>query len=126
MSSSVRRPDRTAGSEVIAENADFMDAEVEAGKTYYVLVAPRMGMFKARFSLLPIHNDAAAKYSIRSERFTEWQRDTYWVENGATARAWYESSKVSIDRKRLAYQRKWNGRTAEDKAELYLHARDGV
>jgi hypothetical protein len=111
---------------VIGENADFMDAEVEAGKTYYVLVAPRMGMFKARFSLLPIHNDAAAKYSIQSERFGEWQRDTYWVENGATAKSWYESSKESIDRKRITYKRQWNSRTAEDKAELYLHTRDGI
>ncbi|HWU52118.1 MAG TPA: hypothetical protein VN153_04815 [Tahibacter sp.] len=111
---------------VIGENADFMDAEVEAGKTYYVLVAPRMGMFKARFSLLPIHPDARAKYSIDSERFREWQRDTYWVENGPTAQRWYSESRESIDRKRITYKRTWNGRSTEDKAELYLHAEDGI
>lgn len=111
---------------VIGENADFMDAELEGGKTYYVLVAPRTGMFKARFSLLPIHDDAQAKYSIRSERFQEWLRDTYWVEPGATAQAWYEGARKSIDDRRVVYKRKWNKRSAEDKRELFLHARDGV
>lgn len=111
---------------VVGENADFMDAEVEAGKTYYVLVAPRMGLFKARFSLLPVHADAKAKYSLNSERFREWLRDTYWVESGPTAQRWYENSRDSIERKRIAYKRKWNGRSAEDKAELYLHADDGI
>lgn len=111
---------------VIGENADFMDAELEGGKTYYVLVAPRSGVFKSRFSLLPIHDDAQAKYSIRSQRFEEWQRDTYWVEAGPTAQAWYEGAKKSVDNKRLVYKRKWNKRSAADKSELYLHARDGV
>jgi hypothetical protein len=111
---------------VIGENADFMDAEVEGGKTYYVLVAPRSGFFKARFSLLPIHSDAAAKYSIRSERFDTWHKDTYWVENGVTAQQWYEGAKQSVNQKRIVYLRKWRARSAADKAELYLHARDGV
>lgn len=111
---------------VIGENADFMDAEVEAGKTYYVLVSPRTGFFKARFSLLPIHSDSAAKYSVQSERFAAWQRDTYWVEPGASAQQWYAGAKKSVDQKRITYLRKWRARSAADKAELYLHARDGV
>src|SRR5690348_12397408 len=51
---------------VIGENADFMNADLQAGKTYYVLVSPRMGAWKARFSLLPIHDDASAKYNTQS------------------------------------------------------------
>ncbi len=34
---------------VISESADFMDATLEAGKVYYALVTPRMGVWKARF-----------------------------------------------------------------------------
>lgn len=70
---------------VIAENADFMDAELAPGKTYHVLVSPRIGIWKARFSLLPIHNDPQAKYSLRSERFDNWQASTNFVEKGPTA-----------------------------------------
>ena len=36
---------------VVGESADFMGAEVEAGKKYYALVTPRVGVWKARFSL---------------------------------------------------------------------------
>ena len=50
---------------VVAENADFMIAHLDAGKTYYALVSPRMGLWKARFSLLPIHNRVGAEYSVR-------------------------------------------------------------
>ncbi len=39
---------------VVSEAADFAKADVEAGKTYYVLVTPRMGWWKARFSLRPL------------------------------------------------------------------------
>lgn len=36
---------------VIGENADFMAAELSADRQYYALVTPRMGWWKARFSL---------------------------------------------------------------------------
>jgi len=39
---------------VVSEAADFMAAELEGGKTYYALVTPRMGAWKARFSLRPV------------------------------------------------------------------------
>ena len=39
----------------VGESADFMTAELEPNKTYYVQVTPRMGLWKARFSLAPVH-----------------------------------------------------------------------
>src|SRR4030067_430618 len=38
---------------VIGENADFMQADLTAGKTYSAVVQPRMGVWKARFSFQP-------------------------------------------------------------------------
>ena len=111
---------------VIAENADFMDADLEADKTYYALVSPRIGIWKARFSLLPIHADKDAKYNLYSSEFKDWDAATDLVEKSATADDWYRDVKSSVDEKRDDYLMKWNGRTAEDKAELYLHAVDGV
>jgi hypothetical protein len=53
---------------VVGESADFMQAQLAEGKTYYVLVDPRAGMFKSRFSLLPVH-----KAQIGSPEFQKWE-----------------------------------------------------
>jgi hypothetical protein len=38
----------------IAENKTFLEAELEAGKTYYILTQVRMGMWKARVGFVPV------------------------------------------------------------------------
>lgn len=111
---------------VVGENADFMNASLDPGKTYFVLVSPRMGMWKARFSLLPIHNDASAKYSIQSPAFAKWQNATTFVEKTPAADAWYQAHAADIAAKQAAYMQKWNAQSAEQKAELTLHPGDGV
>lgn len=111
---------------VIGENADFMNATLDPGKTYYVWVRPRMGVWKARFSLIPIHNDPNAKYNLQSKDFADWKRDSALVDKTPEADAWYESHKRDIESKRVDYMKKWDRMDAENKAELTLHASDGV
>lgn len=111
---------------VIGENADFMNADLQAGKTYYVLVSPRMGAWKARFSLLPIHNDASAKYNTQSADFAQWQQETSYVQTTPGANAWYQSHAADIAAKQADYMRKWNAASARQKAELTLHSNDGA
>jgi hypothetical protein len=111
---------------VIAENADFMVAHLDAGKTYYALVSPRMGVWKARFSLLPIHNQAGAKYSMQSSDFREWMDKTAWVNVTPAAEAWYREHAADIREKKLDYMRRWNTADAEQRAELTLPAADGI
>ena len=111
---------------VIGENADFVNATLDAGKTYYILVSPRMGMWKARFSLLPIHNDPGAKYSLRSDDFREWQADTRFVERSPAADAWYRENAGSVSEKRAAYLVRWNGASPEQLAELTVVPEDGI
>jgi hypothetical protein len=111
---------------VIAENADFMDATLEAGKTYYVLVSPRMGVWKARFSLLPVHNDPAAEESVQSAEFKKWMAKSSFVEATESNLAWYEKSKGNVEEKKADYLKKWNVMLPADKAELTLKAEDGV
>lgn len=111
---------------VVGENADFMNADLEAGKTYHVLVSPRMGMWKARFSLLPIHNDASAKYSLKSPDFAQWKQETSFVQTSPAATAWYHSHAADITAKQAKYMQKWNAASAEQKAELTLHSDDGT
>jgi len=111
---------------VIAENADFVDATLEAGKTYYILVSPRMGAWKARFSLLPIHPDAKAEYSTQSADFKKWMANTNVVEATESNVRWYENNKASIEEKKADYLRKWTVMLPVDKAVLTIHPEDGV
>lgn len=111
---------------VIGENADFMIAHLESGKTYYALVSPRMGVWKARFSLLPIHNDRAAKYNLHSEDFRDWMQSTSWVRNTAQSEQWFKDNADSIREKKIDYMRKWNAADPVQHEELTLNAADGV
>jgi hypothetical protein len=111
---------------VIAENADFVDATLEAGKTYYILVSPRMGAWKARFSLLPIHSDPSAEKNVQSADFKKWMASTQLVEATDANRAWYEKTKANIEEKKADYLKKWNVMLAEDKAVLTIKPEDGV
>lgn len=111
---------------VIAENADFLDATLEAGKTYYVLISPRMGVWKARFSLFPLHRTGTDEYNLQSADFRKWVEKTEYVEIAPAGQRWYDENKANIDEKKVDYLAKWNKMAEKDRAELVLHAEDGV
>jgi len=79
---------------VIGESADFMGATLDPNKVYYALVTPRMGWWKARFSLRPVHAG-----EISGAEFDEWFKDTQWVENKETAVTWSAQNMNSIREK---------------------------
>jgi hypothetical protein len=111
---------------VIAENADFLDATLDAGKTYYVLISPRMGVWKARFSLFPIHASSDDEYNVQSKDFKEWIERCAWIQMAPAAEAWYAGNKANIEEKKADYLKKWNVMAPADRAELVLKAEDGV
>ena len=104
---------------VIGESADFLKADLAAGKTYYALVTPRMGVWKARFSLEAIHKD-----KIGTEDFKDWDSSTRFVENTPKSRAWAAQNINDIEEKRAEYLQKWNSKPAADRP--VLHRQDGV
>ena len=105
---------------VIGENADFMQAHLAAGKTYYVLVTPRMGWWKARFSLKPIH-----KQDLNSEDFKDWFESTEWYENTNDSHQWAVENWESIQEKKADYIEDWEAKSDTDKAALTLQDSDG-
>ena len=111
---------------VVGENADFVDAKLQAGKTYYVLLKVRPGVLKARFSLIPIHKDPGAEYNVASEDFRKWQSKSRWVSRGAGADQWYAEHASDVAKKKADYLRKWNAMREEDRKNLRLHPEDGV
>jgi hypothetical protein len=83
---------------VISESADFMKVTVEAGKTYYALVTPRMGAMKARFSFRPLRQT-----DLTGSDFSKWDAKTELVENTPESEAWAVKNASDINRKRQKY-----------------------
>ncbi len=99
---------------VVGESADFMYADLAAGKTYYALVTPRMGMWKARFSLRPVH---AAE--LNGAQLKEWLDGCEWVEKSPESDAWAAANRASIASKRAEYYAKWTAKPETERPKLW-------
>lgn len=84
---------------VVSEAADFMDAELVAGKIYYALVTPRMGMWRARFSLRPM--------SATSPELAGYLNETNWVDNTPASNEWSRANMASVQAKKSEYLVEW-------------------
>lgn len=95
---------------VIGESADFMSADLEEDRTYYALVTPRMGAWKARFSLRPVHADM-----FDSPEFDEWTKECEWVINTPESAQWARDNMPSILSKQEKYYEKWMSKDASER-----------
>ena len=111
---------------VVSEAADFMQADLEAGKTYYAMVTPRMGAWKARFSFQPIKKEANTEFSTSSDEFGDWVTNTKLVQNSEKSLLWAENNANSVNSKRDAYYAKWQSKDDEEIARQTLDASDGL
>lgn len=111
---------------VVSEAADFMKANLEAGKTYYAMVTPRMGVWKARFSFQPIRKNSDGEFSTSSDQFGDWVQGTKRVENTEKSLLWAKNNAASIDSKRDAYFSKWQTKDSDEIARQTLKASDGL
>lgn len=98
---------------VAGESADFMQAEMEGGKTYYALVTPRLGVWKARFSLKPI-----TKEEFKSEKFKEWDETCQFIENTDESRQWASKNASLTQHKRMGYYEKWINKSENERPLL--------
>jgi len=97
---------------VVSEAADFMDADLEAGKTYYSLVQARMGFWRARFSLKAVNSD------VTTTQIAEWLTETKRMEPNAEGRRWAVENQGSIEAKKVEYMQKWLSKPANDRPML--------
>lgn len=109
---------------VIGESADFMGANLDSGKVYYTLVTPRMGLWKARFSLKPVRGT-----EVNTSEFADWYKDTRWVENMETASHWAKANMPSLREKLAEYLPEWQQKSnkpmlnsSDGQANLYRAA----
>lgn len=98
---------------VTGESGDFMKASLEAGKTYYALVSPRMGMWKARFTFEPV-----TKAQLSSDEFKQWFDSCELVENTQDTYSWAKENAKSIQSKRDDNIKDWNERPDSEKPSL--------
>ena len=111
---------------VVSEAADFMEAEVDAGKTYYSIIVVRSGAWKARFSMYPIRTDGTSEYNTDTKDFAKWMDKSKVITVTDKDRQWYEEHKESVEEKKDKYWPKWLEKSPEDLAERTLNAGDGV
>jgi hypothetical protein len=104
-----------------AENTAALDAEVAAGKTYFVLVDVRMGWWSARGHLLAIKPG-----SEEWKEIDEWLARTWeWDQDPALARKWEEDKREGIENQIQRGREIWAKYGAEEKAERTLRPEDG-
>ena len=105
---------------VVGESADFMKATVLADKTYYALVTPRMGAWKARFSFKPVR-----QADFVSKDFEAWDKQTKLVEVSPVAESWAAENAQSIESKRSKYWPAWISKPASEQDSQTLRPEDG-
>lgn len=111
---------------VVSEAADFMNADLAGGKTYYSIVTPRMGAWKARFSMWPVSTDATSEFNSTDGKLEKWMAGTTLVTTSDAARAWYQKNRVSVESKMREYLPVWNQKSAGDKEKRRLKPEDGM
>lgn len=110
---------------VVSEAADFMEADLSAGKTYYSIVTPRTGAWKARFSMWPIKR-SGSKYRLDSNDFQAWTQNTKLAGMTPKAHAWYGANRDSVISKQQKYWRVWQRKSQADLQLRTLHPQDGL
>ena len=105
---------------VVSEAADFMEAELSPGQTYYAVVTPRMGAWKARFSLWPIKAASENEFNWRNADVAKWIANARHVQNTPEGEAWFNANRASIIEKQVDYLVVWNKKSAADLAQRTL------
>lgn len=112
---------------VIGENADFMKANVEAGKVYYAIIRPRMGIWKARFSVTPFklqpEND---NFNLQGENLIEWLAECKMTEPNQAAFAWHTQKVEDLRKLYLEYYPDWKAKDVAKRDAATLATIDGV
>lgn len=99
----------------------LMDADVVAGKRYYVLMR---FIYAGGFQLRPIRTSGPSDYSAKNKDFASWVSSTHFVDKTAEADAWYANHRQYVNEALAAAQVVWGKKSAEQHAELTLNAND--
>lgn len=109
------------------QEAEFMQAHLQAGDTYYALLRGRFDKnVDWHFFLLPIRGGSGDAYNLHSAAFRKWERNCRLVEKSADDDQWYAENHTNVESLRAYYISGWNQRSDASRAQLTLNAEDGV
>lgn len=97
---------------VMGESADFLQAELLADKTYYAEVTPRLGAWKARFSLRPQNGQ------IPDKEVAGWMTSSKQVKANEKGFTWAKQNAGSTKKLKQEYLPKWQSKADADKQIL--------
>lgn len=92
---------------VNASKVLFLDAELEAGKRYYVTLRSEIGPGKAKFQLIPMAASPYARDSARSQVFAEAMARAQWIERAPKLDAWYAQHRLELEQRKADALRLW-------------------
>ena len=87
---------------VVSENADFLKADLQAGKTYYAKIDTGEGLWKARFYL-----KAVSEEELTNPKFKQAMDSCRYLQNTEDSLKWAKDNEMSIEKKRKKYYAKW-------------------
>ena len=101
----------------------IMDADLVAGKRYYVLMR---FIYGGGFQLRPIRASGPSDYAVTNTNFPSWLSTTHFVTKTPAADTWYATNKAGVMKDQAAALAVWNKKSPEQRAELTLNANDAI
>lgn len=102
--------------------AHVMEAEVEAGKRYYVIVRPIYGN---GLQLRPIKRGIEGEFSYNNPSLEKWKNDTKVAVMAVGAEDWYTKFSAAIDKTEVKAQTVWAEKSDEQRRLLTIELADG-
>lgn len=103
--------------------AHYLEADVEAGKRYYVLVR---FVYANGFQLRPLRTSGPSDYSVTNKDFQSWNSSTRFVESTAEGRAHFDRIAEKVSKTQAEGWKTWLRKTDAERAELRLGPQDAV
>ncbi len=97
---------------IVAESADFMQADLQAGKVYYAVAQARMGVWKARFSLRPMNGQ------VEQQKIDGWMESSKQVAIGEKGRQWAVEHQDNVVQMKEKYLPTWHAKPDDEKQIL--------
>ena len=106
--------------------ADFMLANVEAGKTYYSIVRPNWAT--GGFAPTPVRTDGTTDYNTSIPEFNKWRDGTKLLEvkDQAKASAWFAANREKLQEVYKTYWARFQQKDLQQNAERTLNPQDGL
>jgi hypothetical protein len=102
----------------------LMEANVAAGKRYYVLLR---FIYANGLQLRPVRPTGTSEYRMDGPHFPKWMKQTNrWVRQSPEAEAYFETFKVGVEKALQKALADWKTKTPAEIAELTLNVEDAA